>query len=184
MHIWQLFRFPLIITFGTLPIPLLLTAYYTPQYAGKLWLWTSAYVLIDILGTAIHGKWRLLYGAAVLISAGIIGWQMVIAGFSLAILLIPAVYAFLLICGLLLGTDDRNTYISHLWYQFCAAIHIFAQIILYLSKTAEAALPKWTSPLLLVSFFLFALLGMLSLNQSNLLRATGGRQQVSQSMNC
>ena len=182
MHIGQLFRFPLIITFGTLPIPLLLTAYYAPLRLGKLCLWTSAYILIDILGTAIQEKWRLLYGAAVLVSAGIIGWQMVITGSSLAMLLIPAVYAFLLICGLLLGTDDRNTYISHLWYQFCAAIHISAQIILYLSKTAEATLPEWTSTLLLASFFLFALLGMLSLNQSNLLRATSGRQQVSQSM--
>ena len=51
---------PLLVALGFLPVPLLVTAYVVPEFLPYVWVWPLAYILLDVLGTQIRGKWRIL----------------------------------------------------------------------------------------------------------------------------
>lgn len=177
--LWRTFRFPLIVALGTLPLPLLITARLTPELIRTVWLRTAVFVLVDALGTKVRGKLRLLYGAAILGATGVNLWQTVKTGADLFMLTVPGIYCALLICGLCTDSQGRNEHIAEPWYSFSAAIHLVAQLSVSLFRTAGNPVPSAVSAALLVCFFVFALLGMLSMNQANVRQATFGRLPVS-----
>ena len=62
IRLWRDYRFPLMMAFGTLPVSLLIAAYYAPVVLPFLWAWPLGYVFLDALSTRIPGKWRIAYG--------------------------------------------------------------------------------------------------------------------------
>lgn len=181
-RLWRDFRFPLIAAFGTLPVPLILTAYYAPALLPMVWAWPLAYVLLDALSTKVRGKWRIAYAACELLLAVAAGWLLSKVCIDMLALFIPVMYGVLLLWGLILAAGDRNETISPLWYVIGVIIHILGQLFLYSSKVLENPALKPVEPWLLISFFLFAALGLISMNQANLSFATSGRQRASRIM--
>ena len=100
IRLWRDFRFPLIMAFGTMPVPLLLFAYYAPMLLPRLWAYPLVYVLLDAVSTRIPGKWRIVYGLLdVLIMAAAGFWGGTVAG-DWRVLVVPGLYCILLLWGL------------------------------------------------------------------------------------
>ena len=181
-RLWRDFRFSLIMAFGTLPLPLVLMAYYAPDILGLVWVWPLVYVLLDALSTKVQGKWRIAY--CVLELAAVAAMALFTAQYAAdyLVMTVPVMYAVVLPWGLVLSAEERNERINALWYVASIIIHILGQMFLYSSKILEnpALLP--IEPWLLISFFLFAALSLITLNQSNLTFATNGRQSASRIM--
>lgn len=181
-RLWRDFRFPLIIAFGTLPLPLVLTAHYAPALLALVWAWPLVYVLLDALSTKVRGKWRIAYCALELAAVGAMALFTAKHAADYLVMFVPVLYAVLLPWGLVLSGEDRNERINALWYAASIIVHIVGQLFLYSSKILEnpALLP--IEPWLLISFFLFAALSLITLNQANLIYATNGRQSASRIM--
>lgn len=181
-RLWRDFRFSLIMAFGTLPLPLVLTAHYAPALLGLVWVWPLVYVLLDALSTKVRGKWRIAYGALELAVVGAMALFTAQYAEDYLVMFVPVMYAVVLPWGLVLSGEDRNERINALWYVASIIVHILGQLFLYSSKILEnpALLP--IEPWMLISFFLFAALSLITLNQANLTFATNGRQSASRVM--
>ena len=60
MYVWRAGSFPLMVALGFLPIPLLLTSFFAPEFLSYAWIWPICYVLLEGLSIGIRGKWRVL----------------------------------------------------------------------------------------------------------------------------
>ncbi len=181
-RLWRIFRFPLILVFGSLPVTLVLASHYAPALLPWLWIWPVTYVLLDAFSTAVPGKWRIPYG--VFEAAVLAGLCVPAAGSILdtLVILAPVMYLGLLLVALPLNPEARNERIHPLWLALCILVHIFGQLALYSSELLENGILIQAKPWLYISFFLFALLSLISLNQANLVFATNGRQAASGAM--
>jgi len=182
MRIWRDFRFPLLIAFAYLPVPFLMLANFAPQILPFVWLWPLSYVLLDALGTKIRGKWRILYGIAAIIALVVLTLFMAGIAQELRICLVPILYIAALIIGMPLSPAGRNELISPAWYITGVAVQLIAQAFLYSAQILDNPVLKPVTPWILLSFFLFVAIGLISLNQSNLSFAARGRQAASRAM--
>ena len=62
---WRILRFPLIAVFGVLPLSFVIAVWFANELPNWVWLWPAGYVVLDVLGMGICGKWRILYGFVV-----------------------------------------------------------------------------------------------------------------------
>lgn len=180
VRLWRNTRFSLMMAFGTLPIPGLLTAYYAPGFLPWVWLWPLTYVLLDSVGTAARKKWRLLYGMGQLAAMAVLAWQM--RPESGSAYWIPVLYSVLLLLGLALTPGSRNERIATPWYLAGILTHLAGQVLLYSARVLQNPAPDPIAPWLTAGFFLFVLLGLLTMNQAGLSAAASGRQSVSRTM--
>lgn len=182
IRLWRDFRFPLIAAFGTMPVPLVLFAYYAPMLLKFAWVLPACYVLLDALSTRIPGKWRICYGLLeVLLLAGS-GWLIGNIAGNWTVLVVPGVYCFLLLWGLVLSAGDRNDQIGPAVYVICVGVHLMAQLLQYSAGILENPALDPVRPWTVASFFCCALLVLVTLNQSNLKFSTNGRQNASRVM--
>lgn len=182
IRLWRDFRFPLIVAFGTLPVPLVVFAYYAPMLLSLVWVLPVSYILLDAVSTRIPGKWRICYGVfEILLLAGA-GWLAGKTAGNWTVLLVPGAYCVLLLWGLVLSSGDRNDQIGPLLYLICIGVHLGAQLLQYSARILEnPALDPvrfWNA----ASFFCSALLALITLNQANLKSSTNGRQDASRVM--
>ena len=182
IRLWRDFRFPLMVAFGTMPVGLVLFSYYMPQMLPLVWAWPLGYLLLDALSTRIPGKWRIAYGffeAALLVCSG---WYVSRFTENRQVLILPGMYCVALLWGLALSAEDRNDRIGPLWYVLGIAVHLFAQLMQYSARILENPALDPVRPWNAVSFFAFAILCLITLNQANLKFSTGGRQNASRIM--
>ena len=182
IRLWRDFRFPLMVAFGTMPVGLVLFSYYMPQLLPLVWAWPLGYLLLDALSTRIPGKWRIAYGffeAALLVCSG---WYVSRFTENRQVLILPGMYCVALLWGLALTAEDRNDRIGPLWYVLGIAVHLFAQLMQYSARILENPALDPVRPWNAVSFFAFAILCLITLNQANLKFSTGGRQNASRIM--
>lgn len=182
IRLWRDFRFPLIVAFGTLPVPLVVFAYYAPMLLNLVWVLPLCYILMDAVSTRIPGKWRICYGVLEVILLAGAGWLTGKTAGNWTVLIVPGTYCFLLLWGLVLSAGDRNDQIGPVMYVICIGVHLMAQLLQYsahvLKNPALDPVRPWTA----VSFFCCAFLSLITLNQANLKSSTSGRQSASRVM--
>jgi len=182
IRLWRDFRFPLLMAFGTLPGPLVLLSYYAPSLLPLVWVWPLCYLLLDALSTRVKGKWRLLYAVFEVALFGLTAWYALNAVEDKLVLLGPAMYCVLLLWGLVLNAEDRNDHIGPVWYVVSLAMHLLSQLLVFSTHVTETFQLTSVESWLLLSFFAFAILALITLNQSNLKFSTSGRQSASRLM--
>ena len=182
IRLWRGFRFPLIVACATVPIPLLVGAYFVPELVPMMWIWPVGYVIADALSTVIRKKWRILYGAACLflIAGGTL--PMVLVTDNIRIYFVPLLYAALILIGLTRSAGQRNERLHPTWYAVGVAVHLVAQLLLYTATIAANSNLLVLRPWVLVSFFLFAALALVTLNQGGVQAASAIRPQAPQSI--
>lgn len=174
---------PLMITLAFLPVPLLIAAYSVPEFMPYVWMWPLAYFLLDVLGTWIRGKKRILYMfTEIAVIVGITAFM----GISLENIrpsLLGLMYIVLLIIELPQSAENRGEQIHLLKYEIVGVlIHLIAQFLLSFYRTVGNQALERIAPWLMGSFFLFIILGLLLLNGANLAKISKGRLSVSKVM--
>ena len=174
---------PLLVALGFLPVPLLVTAYVVPEFLPYVWVWPLAYILLDVLGTQIRGKWRILYVLAQLAIIAGITLLMGIPPKDISVYLLAVMYLVLLLIELPFSGDDRASHMHLLKYVVVGVLaHLVAQFLIsYNRRYGNLALEPVASWLTGI-FFLFIVMGLLMLNGANLTFLSRGRQSVSKAM--
>lgn len=175
-------QLPLMIVFATLPICIFLYAVFAPSLLPFCWAVPAAYALFTVLSFLIPGKRRLPYGIPATVLLLALGASVYQFAPSLVLLLIPVLYCTLLLWSLPMAGWDTDTELPPFWYWSGILIHIVVEIVKFCAPIFGFPPLDAISPWLLVTFFCFAGLAMLSLTRSALTEAASGRQNPSASM--
>lgn len=182
MSFLRVFRFPLLLMTATLPVSLTLIMHFAPDRLSLAWIFPLCYLVLDLLGTRVRGKLRVpysLFGMAVLMAFGLFTVKLTQ---QMPLLAVSGLYAVLFAWGMITSTQGRYERISLFWYFSGILLHIAAQLMLYSDRVTNTHALDAVSPWITGSFYLFAAIAMLSVNQTSLSFAASGRQSVSETM--
>ena len=172
-------QFLLIMACAVNPIPLLLYVMMAPELLPFAWAFPLAYLLLAILALMVPGKFRLLYGiggCAVLAGLGVL---MMLSGFHWITLVVPALYAGVLMASLPVAVWTGNKEISPFWFYTGAILHVGVFAFKFFYKAYNETSLDSIDLGLLISFFIMVILFMLSLTRINLNASANGRQKPS-----
>ena len=182
---WADFRrkcqFPLLLAAGTLPIPMLVCALAVPEGVRAALAMMALYVVLAWTCLLIRGKLRLAagaLGAAALIAVGAASLPI---GEAHAALLIPVVYAVLLLSGLQFAGWARGRELNPVVCAILVLAHVIAQILVNVAAGGDSPYAA-VDELLIAGFICFGALMLLYLNRISLNLAVNGKQAVPASM--
>lgn len=172
-------QFPLTIAAVSMPLSLLLFSIFWPGWMPFVWLLPGVYVVVAAGSLLVPGKWRLAYGLAaiaVILAVGI--WMSLWIGVWW-MLLMALVYGLILFAGLRMAGWE--------WYQepppilFYSGCGLFAavQVVMILLNSNYPSIPWRMENGMTVSFLVFALCLLLSLNRNTLNGAAAHKHRVS-----
>lgn len=172
-------QFSLMFALGTLPLAVLILHGFNLDCLSILWMFPASYVLLAWLCLLLPGKVRLpaaLAGSAGLITLGI---RVLPVSQQLLVLLLPLLYAVLLLHGLQISGWSREDEIHAGWLAAFAVFHVIGQIMISINqRSGICPIFAAAAPALIGSFIACIALAMLSLNRSTMLNASMGRQRV------
>lgn len=168
MRIWRSARFPLLMATAFMPVTLIMAAYQLPDFLSFIWVLPVLYVLLDAVGTKIRKKWRILYCLAELAIMGFVAFWSLDKAKELYFCAVPAMYAALMLVGIAQKPQTRNEQIHWMCYVIGVISHLVGQLLLRAARVAENDALEPIVPGLLISFFIFAFIMVVSLNQTNL----------------
>lgn len=182
---WADFRrkcqFPLLLATGTLPIPMLVCALAVPEGVRAALAMMALYVVLAWTCLLIRGKLRLAagaLGAAALIAVGAASLPI---GEAHAALLIPVVYAVLLLSGLQFAGWARGRELNPVVCAILVLAHVIAQVLVNVAAGGDSPYAA-VDELLIAGFICFGALMLLYLNRVSLNLAVNGKQAVPASM--
>ena len=182
---WADFRrkcqFPLLLAAGTLPIPMLVCALAVPEGVRAALAMMALYVVLAWTCLLIRGKLRLAagaLGAAMLIAVGAASLPI---GEAHAALLIPVVYAVLLLSGLQFAGWARGRELNPVVCAILVLAHVIAQVLVNVAAGGDSPYAA-VDELLIAGFICFGALMLLYLNRISLNLAVNGKQAVPASM--
>lgn len=160
-------QLPLMMSCGLLPIPVLLCCFWGRADILPWLIAPAAYLALACICMLLPGKWRL--------AAAIPGIAAMFAGSFHALgaetdvirVLIPAMYTVLLLFTLPIAGWERGREPPTVIPAICICAHLLAQFLLFVKPSTIASVPA----LLMVSFIIFLLLFMLSLNRQSMANA-------------
>lgn len=172
---------PLAIALGTMPVGLLLFCFTVPALIPFVWIYPTAYFIFAVLVLAVGGKRRLPVGITAAFLLLLIPLLMPRATIFHALIL-AAFYSITLLWSLRLGGLPSGQGIPVFWGTFGIAAHLAGQLGLIACRNLNNPALEPAAPWMLVCFFGFAALLLLSMNRSNLTDAADKRQAVSSVM--
>lgn len=186
ISIYELIRkcqFPMMITFGGMPVIMILLSFVIPDVVPYAWILPFAYGILQTICLFTPGKWRLRSGiAGALILAGIGAWYCFMF-FHVLILIFTALYIFVLFWGLQIAgwtEEEENFTFCHI---FGFSAHIVGHILVIYRNILNDPIFDAAEPWMLWSFIIFAVVAMLSMNRNNLFSAAAnGRQKIPHKM--
>lgn len=169
---------PLLLATGLLPLAVFFLSAWFPldeRYVFFMTLFfTGTYLLLAWASLLVSGGLRFVIGGAgIVLLMGLSCWLMPIRE-KFYVLFIPLLYSAMLWLSLPMGGWHRDEELSAMWYIFFTILHVLVQLLLH-----DLPLP---SALMLVSFLIFLLLAMLSLNRTSLNSAGHYRVRVPEHM--
>ena len=180
-RLWQRSRCGLMIMLGFLPAPLLITAFYVPQFLPWVWLWPLTYLLLDTAGTYVKGKariWYVLFQLAVLAGLTFLTES---PPKTLQVIFLAVMYAVLLLIGMPANAETRSDQSYLLRFSICGVLlHLIGQFLVTFHKATNISVVDPVAPWLTVGFLFFIFLALLLLNGANLTLMTQRRMPVSQ----
>ena len=180
MYFWRAGSFPLMIALAVLPVTLLLTAYYAPNFLPYVWIWPLSYILLESLSIRIRGKWRVLYGLGELAVMAALAVWMGSWIMHWSVYMIPVLYAVFLLVELPRSPEAKLAQTHLLIYEVIGvAVHLAAQLLYYSAQVRSDAVLDAVAPWFTVSFFLFILLALVLRNETALSHVSSGRLLVS-----
>ena len=182
MRLWRTLRFPVLIACAFAPLPLLLTAFYTPEDLPWVWVWPVLLAVLDALGIFVRKKWRIPYGVFQVASMAAVQLALGFALETVHTCFTPLTFSALLLASLAMAPEERNERIHLLWYIAGVFSHLVGQFFLSNNRSLGRTTLEPIAPWLMVTFFVFLVVALITLNQSALSDTTRGRQRPSKAM--
>ncbi len=169
---------PLLLGLASLPLSMLLTLSFARETFRWAWCFPAAYVLLSWGCLLIPGKKRLVAGAASVIAVvALCVWLLPLTE-KLGLLLMPLLYAVLLIITLPIGGWPYNRELQVGWHVAGVVTHLLLQMLVNGSKMLDNGVYDPAQTPLLCSFLAYAVLVLLALNRASLNSASQSRRKV------
>ena len=171
-------RLPLsvMISCTLLPVPVVLFAKYAPSLLPFIWVFPTAFALMDTLSSTVRGKWRIPYALLELGALVFLSIRLLSSAENRVVILIPIMYAITALVELPPNADKRSFQIRLISYSIVGiALHLIAQFFRSASTLSGDPILEPLTPWLLGGFFLFIFCGAIMLNRTNLAVITQGR---------
>lgn len=167
-------QLPLMIGCGFLPI-LLMMCHFWSRAELLPWLVAPAtYLILSCVCMLLPGKWRLAAAIPGLVAMVAVS-SMMLAGETPGVrITLPALYAGLLLFTLPIAGWERGRELPQVIPAVAVCAHLLAQFLFFVNPTQIKAI----SPLLWISFVVFLLLFMLSLNRQSISNAMPDEHDV------
>lgn len=160
-------QLPLMMSCGFLPIPLVVCCFFGKADLLPWLIAPAAYLALACLCMLIPGKFRLLTAIAGIAAMAFGSFQALSAESLVIRILIPVFYSVLLLFTLPMAGWERGREPPSMIPAIGVSAHLFAQFFLFVKPSSIAIVPT----LLMVSFLIFLLLFMLSLNRQSMANA-------------
>lgn len=176
-------QFPFMITFGGMPVIMIILSFVIPDIVPYAWILPLSYGILQTACLFIPGKWRLRAGiASALVLAGIGAWYCTMV-FNVLLLIFTALYIFVLFWGLQIAGWDEEEENFRFCYIFGFAAHVVGNILVIYRNLTNDPIFDAAEPWIMWSFLIFAIVAMLSMNRNNLFSAAAnGRQKIPHKM--
>lgn len=169
---------PLLLGLASLPLSMLLTLSFAREIFRWAWCFPAAYVLLSWVCLLIPGKKRLVAGVTSVIAVvALCVWLLPLTE-KLGLLLMPLLYAVLLIITLPIGGWPYNRELQVGWHVAGVVTHLLLQMLVNGSKMLDNGGYDPAQTPLLCSFLAYAVLVLLALNRASLNSASQSRRKV------
>lgn len=176
-------QFFLMMAAGSFPLPMVICANHLTGSVNACLILVGLYVILSWICLITPGKLRIPMG--LVSAAGIVAASFALLPFDqlLPTLLIPIMYALLLLGGLQTCGWDPGKEVNPLVGAVSLVAHLVTQFLVNVDfrNRAEPIYAQESTPLL-ISFLIFGALSMLALNRASLNNAVNGRSTVPKSM--
>ena len=175
-------QFPLILAFGTVPLPFLLFSSHGQPLLPYAWLYPAVYIFLTAVSIFLPGKWRFLYGIASAVAFGGLGIFLPAGLLRIPSAIVTVCYVILHLWSLKIGGWGRTEELPGYLYGSLFAFQLVGQVALLMnSTTGNGAMVPYGASMKL-AFFAFVLLTLLSMNRKGLHDAAEKRQRISSQM--
>lgn len=168
---------PLLVAAGSIPLGVLLVMSAAPELLWRMLAFPAAFVLLSWGCILLPGRKRLAAGAAGAALLVALGFLLLPAPGKLSLLILPALYAGLLLAMLPVGGWPRGQELPVGWPAVGVLAHVAAQIFVNVARRNASPLYGPAEPLL-GAFLLLAALVVLALNRASLDSAAMSRRTV------
>lgn len=176
-------QFPIMMAAGSMTLPMLICANALTGSVNACLVLAGLYVILAWICTLTPGKLRIPMG--MLCAAGMLLAGAALLPFEklLPTVLIPILYALLLLGGLQIGGWEPGRELHPLVGAICLVGHMVAQFLVNVDRQnrAEPIYAEVSMPLM-IAFLIFGALAMLALNRTSLNNAVNGRSSVPKAM--
>ena len=181
-ELWRKYQLLLMEALGILPAEIMLCAGVAPELTGYAWLFAVGYMVVAALMLLVPGKLRLLYGlvacAALLVPCGLL-----LTGLTRIVALACAgVYSLVLLLSLPIAGWTPEEELHPFVIGVLIADHLVGQFVWYVDSNSLVSYMAPAQGAIMVSFFAFLLLVMLSANRRCLTGIGNQRQGVTRGM--
>jgi len=175
-------QFPLLLALGTIPIAPVFYAYSEVRFLPVAWALPVAYLVLSWIGLVISGKGRFVFGVLASGAFLLLGCLLMTQSFRFLLLTPALFYGALLLWTLRIAGWAWDEEMSAILFWLCLVVHVVAQFFLFTLQVRGDTYVDAAQTVILISFFAFVLLALLSMNRESMAVATAGRYRASPSM--
>ena len=181
-ELWRKCQLLLMEALGILPAAIMLCAGVAPELVGYAWLFAAGYMVVAVPMLLVPGKLRLLYGivacAALLAPCGLL-----LTGLTRIVALACAgCYSLILLLSLPIAGWTPEEELHPFVIGILVADHLVGQFVWYIDSGSLVSSMAPAQGAIMVSFFVFLLLVMLSANRRCMTSIGNQRQGVTKGM--
>lgn len=181
-ELWRKCQLLLTVAIGVMPAALMLCAATVPDLLGYVWLFPAAFMAFGIPALQIPGKLRLLCGVAAL-TVMMVPCALLLSGIMRIIALVCAgSYGLILVLCLPIAGWSSEEELHPFLIGVLMAAHLIGQFVYYIDISSFVSYLRPVSGWIMVSFFTYMLLAMLSMNRRSLTSIGEQRQGVTKGM--
>lgn len=170
------------VALGTLPAPVIMLAYLTPDFWKYALLISGMYVLLSLIGILLPGKIRLIYGGAMVLAAAAITYLLTQTTMERMVLLgIVLAYGAALLFSMRIAAWSREIELPAGLIGVSVVLHFMSQFLILMDE-ANAQILSRVGPWLTGALIAFAGLVLLAQNRKSMMSAGGKRPVISISM--
>ncbi len=172
----------LTVAIGVMPVVLMLCAAAAPELLGYAWLFPAAFMVFAIPVLRVPGKLRLLYGIAAW-AAMMVPCALWLDGMVRIIALVcSGSYGLFLVLCLPMAAWPSEEELHPFLIGVLMAAHLIGQFVYYIDTSSFVSYLRPVTGWIMVSFFAYIFLAMLSMNRRNLSSIGEKRQGVTKGM--
>ena len=166
---------PICVTAGILPFSFLVYARFVPEILPWAWIFPAIYGLSFLVCMHVPEEKIGTATTCSIILVLLAGAALLTLQFKLSVMVAAAGIVVMLIVRMSEGGASISAYIF-------MALHVYTQIQILVKRITENPMYEPIAGISTISFFVFLLMSMLSMNRDNLQDVTMGRQKIPKSM--